>query len=54
MEKMDFRTVDSKTRTVIRKRALQQIQQGVKKKVVALNYGVNVNTITSWVKKHNS
>jgi transposase len=54
MEKMDFRTVDSKTRTVIRNRALQQIQQGVKKKVVALNYGVNVNTITSWVKKHNS
>ena len=54
MEKMDFRTVDSKTRTAIRKRALQQIQQGVKKKIVALNYGVNVNTITSWVKKHNS
>jgi len=53
MEKMDFRTVDSKTRTAIRKRALQQIQQGVKKKVVALNYGVNANTITIWVKKHN-
>jgi len=54
MEKMDFRTVDSKTRTAIRKRALQQIQQGVKKKVVALNYGVNVNTITSWVKRYDS
>jgi len=53
-KKIDFRTVDSKTRTAIRKRALQQIQQGVKKKVVALNYGVNVNTITSWVKRYDS
>lgn len=52
MEKMDFRSVDSKTRNVIRKRAIQKIQSGLRKKEVASLYGVNPNTITNWVRKH--
>lgn len=52
MEKMDFRGVDSKTRNVIRKRAIQKIQSGLRKKEVASLYGVNPNTITNWVRKH--
>ena len=52
MEKMDFRSVDSTTRNVIRKRAIQKIQSGVRKKEVASLYGVNPNTITNWVRKY--
>lgn len=52
MEKMDFRTVDSTTRKEIRKRAIKMIASGVQKKKVAELFGVNQNSITSWVKKY--
>lgn len=52
MKKLDFRSVDSKTRNTIRKRAMHALSKGVKKKEVALLYGVNPNTITNWVKKY--
>lgn len=52
MEKTDFRTVNSATRKEIRKLAIQQIEQGKRKKDVASMFGVNVNTITNWVKKY--
>lgn len=54
MKTLDFRSVDSKTRNIIRKRALKTLSTGVKKKEVALLYGVNPNTITNWVKRHKS
>jgi len=50
---MDFRSVDSATRKEIRNRAINQINSGKRKKDVAIMYGVNPNTITSWVKKYN-
>lgn len=49
---MDFRSVDSATRKEIRKRAIQQILSGMQKKQVAALYGVNPNTITTWVKNY--
>lgn len=49
---MDFRSVDSVTRREIRKRAIHQINSGLRKKDVANLYGVNQNTITNWVKKY--
>lgn len=52
MEKMDFRSVDSLTRNVIRKRAIRLISGGMQKKNVAELFCVNQNTITNWVKKH--
>jgi len=48
----DFRSVGSQTRMEIRKQAIKKIESGVKKKVVAEMYGVNINTITNWVKKY--
>jgi transposase len=54
MEEQDFRSVESKTRMEIRKFAIKKIESGLKKKVVAAMYGVNVNTITNWVKKYAS
>jgi len=54
MEKMDFRSVDSTTRNVIRKRAIKMISTGMQKKKVAELFCVNQNTITNWVKKHKS
>lgn len=53
MKEMDFRSVDSATRKEIRNRAINQINSGKRKKDVAIMYGVNPNTITSWVKKYN-
>lgn len=52
MENKDFSSVDSNTRKEIRKLAIKQIASGIKKQVVAEMYGVNPNTISSWVKKH--
>jgi len=52
MKKTDFRSVDSATRTEIRKRAIKLILSGTQKKKVAEIFGVNQNTITNWVKKH--
>jgi transposase len=54
MEKTDFRSVDSATRNEIRKRAIRLITSGTQKKKVAEIFGVNQNTITNWVKKHNA
>lgn len=48
----DFRSVGSQTRMEIRKQAMKTIASGIKKKVVAEMYGVNINTITNWVKKY--
>lgn len=52
MEKQDFRSLDSKTRNELRKRAISSILKGEKKKHIAEIYGVNPNTITVWVKKY--
>ncbi len=52
MERTDFRSVDSVTRTEIRKRAIRLIATGMQKKKVAEIFGVNQNSITNWVKKH--
>ena len=52
MENKDFRSVDSNTRKEIRKLAMKQIASGIRKKIVAEMYGVNPNTISSWVKKY--
>lgn len=54
MEKTDFRSVNSATRNEIRKRAILLIASGTQKKKVAEIFGVNQNTITNWVKKHNA
>lgn len=52
MENIDFRSVDPQARKEIRKRAIKQIQAGVRKKDVAIMFGVNQNTVTNWVKKY--
>jgi len=49
---MDFRTVNSATRDEIRKRAIKQLNSGVKKKDIASLYGVNPNTVTNWFKRY--
>ena len=52
MKKLDFRSVNSSTRTEIRKRAIARILKGEQKKKVAQSFGVNQNTITNWVKHY--
>lgn len=54
MKNKDFRSVAPQTRNEIRKLAIKKIESGAKKKAVADMYGVNVNTITVWVKKYAS
>jgi transposase len=50
MEKEDFRTVDDKTRSSFRKRAIELHKKGVKKGEIALLFGVNKNTVSNWFK----
>ncbi len=52
MEKIDFRTVSSKERYNIRKRAIALIKSGEKQKGVALIFGVRTNTVSDWVKQY--
>jgi transposase len=52
MEKLDFRTIPSNERYQFRKRAINLIKLGEKKKVIAKMFGVRDATITEWVKKH--
>ena len=48
MEKQDLRSLSSAEKLVLRKRAIRMIKQGVKKKDVATQLGVNKNTVTNW------
>jgi transposase len=50
MEKEDFRTITEEAREVIRRKAMQLILSGMKKKDVALMFGVKSGTISEWVK----
>ena len=52
MEKEDFRTLKDEVRDPLRRRAINMINKGVKKKEVAMFFGVHVNTITNWVKSY--
>jgi transposase len=52
MKKIDFRTISSNERYQFRKRAINLIKSGEKKKVIAKMFGVRDATITEWVKKH--
>lgn len=54
MEKEDFRTVTEQARVVIRKKAIQLILSGKKKKDVAALFGVKNGTITDWFKSYKS
>ena len=48
MEKQDLRSLSSSEKLVLRKRAIRMINQGVKKKDVSMQLGVNKNTVTNW------
>ncbi|MCF6270827.1 MAG: helix-turn-helix domain-containing protein, partial [Melioribacteraceae bacterium] len=52
MEKQDLRRVNDSIRDTIRMRAIASIERGTKKKEVAKIFGVNVNSITNWVKRY--
>ncbi len=52
MEKEDFRSLNDEARNPIRRQAIKMINEGVKKKDVALIFGVHANTITNWVKSY--
>lgn len=52
MEKADLRTESEAVRLAFRKRAILMVASGTKKKEVAKQLGVNVNSITIWVKKN--
>lgn len=54
MRKDDFRSVGESERFAIRKRAVLLIESGKKKGEVAAIFGVRLNTITDWVKKHSA
>ena len=50
MEKQDLRSCSEAEKMILRKRAIQMIKQGVKKKDISLQLGVNKNTVTNWWK----
>ncbi len=52
MEKEDFRSLNDEARNPIRRQAIKMINEGVKKKDVALIFGVHANTTTNWVKSY--
>lgn len=52
MEKADLRRESEAVRLAFRKRAILMVASGTKKKEVAKQLGVNVNSITIWVKKN--
>jgi len=52
MEKLDFRTLSSEERYIFRKRAIALINSGIKKKDIALLYGVRANTVGDWWKSY--
>ena len=50
MGRKDFRSVSDQERGIIRRDAIRMIKRGDKKKVIALFYGVHVNTVRDWWK----
>ena len=48
MEKQDLRLLSTSEKLVLRKTAIRMIKQGIKKKDVVRQLGVNKNTITNW------
>ena len=52
MEKQDLRTLTEPERTVLRKRGIRMIKQGIKKGEVAQLLGVNKNTVSNWWKSY--
>ncbi len=48
MEKQGSRSLDTTEKLVLRKTAIRMIKQGVKKKDVVSQFGVNKNTVTNW------
>lgn len=52
MEKEDLRACDVSEKIAVRKRAIRMVKQGVNKKEVAFQLGVNKNTITNWCKSY--
>lgn len=51
MEKSDLRRESAEARLAIRKRAIQLLKGGKKKKEIASLLGIGINTITHWSKK---
>ena len=49
MKKIDFRTIDEKSRYHIRVRAIRMVEKGIKKQEIAAIFGVRNATITLWV-----
>ncbi len=54
MGKNDYRKITDTVRAPLRKQAMRMVNNGIKKKEVASIFGVHVNTITNWVKKHHA
>jgi transposase len=52
MEKQDLRTLTEAERTVLRKRGIRMIKQGIKKGDAAQLLGVNKNTVSNWWKSY--
>jgi len=52
MEKQDLRTLTEAERTILRKRGIHMIKQGIKKGEVARLLGVNKNTVSNWWKSY--
>ncbi len=52
MEKIDFRKLSAEERFSYRKRAIELIGSGMKKKEIARIFGVRPNTVSDWVKSH--
>ena len=48
MEKQDLRSHNTSQKLVLRRTAIRMIQQGVKKKDVVAQLGINKNTVTNW------
>jgi len=52
MEKQDLRTLTEAERTILRKRGIHMIKQGIQKGEVARLLGVNKNTVSNWWKSY--
>jgi transposase len=52
IDKLDFRSVSSEVRQVIRRRAISLIKSGKKKGAIAELFGVNKNTVSNWSKRY--
>lgn len=52
MEKEDLRSCAVAEKIAVRKRAIRMIKQGINKKEVAFQLGINKNTVTNWYKSY--